>query len=297
MLISPNLELPSERTKKSVAVDITVLINNAGLGDWNYTWDLSVDRLQDMIDLNVRALAVLSVLFTQDNKDNDRAAHQRCFRRRIRPCSPGSGGLRRDEVLRDCTHGEEIQLQTSTRQVGKMKAKVLVPGPIDTEFTAISLVGAKFPAYGTDGVKFHTPDEIAEFAHQLYVSDHAVGLVDTTDMSFHLSDSYRSNHTAKRSGEGPLSTAQLQARPISTQCTTGRWSSVPDSPRMSTSASGVGPRRENATYGSDQVGRTTDGVHDYGQIDRLLLSRREPRSHPRRCPYGPSGARRARGPR
>ena len=59
----------AERAYEEVrGLDVTVLINNAGLGDWNYTWDLSVDRLQDMIDLNVRALAVLSVLFTNDNK-------------------------------------------------------------------------------------------------------------------------------------------------------------------------------------------------------------------------------------
>lgn len=177
----------AERAYEEVrGLDVAVLINNAGLGDWNYTWDLSVDRLRDMIDLNVRALAVLSVLFTQDNKDNDAQL--------INVASAAGYALFAGAVAYSATKffvtalTEGIQLDIGAAG-GKMKAKVLVPGPIDTEFTAISLSETKFPARGTDGVKFHTPDEIAEFAHQLYVSDRSVGLVDTTDMSFHLSDS------------------------------------------------------------------------------------------------------------
>lgn len=165
---------------------VTVLINNAGLGDWNYVWDVGVDRLHDMIDLNVRALTVLSVLFTQDHWDTDAQL--------INVASAAGYALFAGAVTYSATKffvtafTEGIQLDIAAAG-GTMKAKVLVPGPIDTEFTAISLSETKFPARGTDGVEFHTADEIAEFAHQLYVSDRSVGLVDTADMSFRLSDS------------------------------------------------------------------------------------------------------------
>ncbi len=59
---------------------------------------------------------------------------------------------------------------------------------IDTEFTAVSLSETKLPRRGTDSVTFHTPDDIARFAWQLYQSDETVGAVDTADMSFHLGD-------------------------------------------------------------------------------------------------------------
>jgi short-subunit dehydrogenase len=83
------------------------------------------------------------------------------------------------------TEGIEHDLQATG---GTMRAKLLVPGPIDTEFTAVSLSESKLPRRGTSKVTFHTPDEIADFAYQLYESDHVVGIVDTTDMSFHLGD-------------------------------------------------------------------------------------------------------------
>jgi short-subunit dehydrogenase len=53
---------------------VSVLVNNAGIGDWNDAWDVGIDRLHEMIDLNVRALAVLSVLFVKDNKNVDAQA-------------------------------------------------------------------------------------------------------------------------------------------------------------------------------------------------------------------------------
>ena len=165
------------------ALEVSVLINNAGIGDWNYAWDVGIDRLHSMIDLNVRALAVFSVLFAQDNKDNDAqlinvasAAGYALFV----GAAPYSATKFFVTAL---TEGIEHDLQATG---GTMRAKLLVPGPIDTEFTAVSLSESKFPRRGTSKVKFHKPDEIADFTYQLYESDRVVGIVDTTDMSFHL---------------------------------------------------------------------------------------------------------------
>ncbi len=72
--VCADLTLPraAERVYDEVRpLGVSVLVNNAGIGDWNYAWDVGVERLHEMIDLNVRALSVLSVLFVRDNKDRD----------------------------------------------------------------------------------------------------------------------------------------------------------------------------------------------------------------------------------
>lgn len=167
-------------------LDVSVLINNAALGDWNYTWDVGIERLHAMIDLNVRALSVLSVLFTKDHKDDNAqlinvasAAGYALF--------PGSVPYSATKYfVTALTEGIRLDLEA---QGGTLQAKVMVPGPIDTEFTAISLADTKMPQRGTGGVRFHTPDQIADFTYQLFESDSSVGMVDIADMSFHLRDS------------------------------------------------------------------------------------------------------------
>ncbi len=164
---------------------ISVLINNAGIGDWNMAWDVGVDRLHSMIDLNVRALAVLSVLFARDNRDADAqlinvasAAGYSLFVGAAPYCATKF-------FVTSFTEGIEHDLRAAG---ALMQAKLLVPGPIDTEFTEVSLAESKLPRRSTSKVEFHTADEIAEFAYRLYGSDHTVGTVDPADMSFTLGD-------------------------------------------------------------------------------------------------------------
>ena len=166
-------------------LDVDVLVNNAAIGDWNFAWDVGSDRLHEMIDLNVRALAVLSVMFVRDNKDRDAqlinvasAAGYSLFV----GSAPYSATKFFVTALTEGIHHDLLATGSA------MRAKLLVPGPIDTEFTAVSLSESKLPSRGTSDVKFHTPDEIAGFAYQLYESDRTVGMVDIADMSFHLGD-------------------------------------------------------------------------------------------------------------
>lgn len=176
---------------------VTVMINNAGLGDWNFGWDVGLDRLHAMIDLNVRALAELSVRFVRDHRDDDAqlinvasAAGYELFVGAV-PYSATKF------FVTAFTEGIEHDL----RAVGaRMRAKLLVPGPVDTEFTAVSMSASKLPRREASGVRFHTPDEIADFAHRLYESDRSVGVVDTADMSFRLRDTMHPLGRLPRSG-------------------------------------------------------------------------------------------------
>lgn len=164
---------------------LSVMVNNAGVGDWNLAWDIGVDRVHSMIDLNARAVAVLSVLFARDNKNSDA---------QLINVASGAGysvfvGAAVYSATKFFVTALTEGIERDLRATGQtMRAKLLVPGPIDTEFTAISLAESKLHVRGASDVAFHTPDQIADFAYSLYESDHPVGMVDMDDMSFHLGD-------------------------------------------------------------------------------------------------------------
>jgi short-subunit dehydrogenase len=168
---------------------IDVLINNAGLGDWNFVWDVDPKKFRAMIDLNATAVAMLSTLFARDHKDSAAClinvtslAGYSLF--------PGSVPYSATKFFATAfTEGLHIDL----RAVGSpMRAKVMTPGPIDTEFTAISLADTKLQGLDATAVQFHTAEQIADFTYQLFVSDAPVGIVDLKTMEFHLRETLHS---------------------------------------------------------------------------------------------------------
>ncbi|XOV87383.1 MAG: SDR family NAD(P)-dependent oxidoreductase [Pseudomonadota bacterium] len=171
--------------KSASEADVSVMINNAGLGDWNFVWDLSLDKLNSMIDLNSRALAVLSTLFVRDKRDTDA-----CL---INVTSLAGYAIFGAAVPYSATKFFATVftegLIHDLRRVGSpMKVKVMTPGPIDTEFTSISLAETRLPALDAGEIRFHTPEDIANFTYQLYESDQPIGLVNLTDMTFTVRD-------------------------------------------------------------------------------------------------------------
>ncbi len=162
-----------------------VMINNAGLGDWNFVWDVQPEKFQAMIDLNAVALATLSRRFALAMKETDAClinvtslAGYSLF--------PGSVPYSATKFFATAfTEGLYLDLQA----VGSpMRIKVMTPGPIDTEFTGISLKDTKLQGLDASTVRFHTPEQIADFTYQLYESDKPVGIVDLETMSFQLRD-------------------------------------------------------------------------------------------------------------
>ena len=164
---------------------IDVMINNAGLGDWNFVWDVDPVKFQAMINLNSIALATLSTLFAQRKKESDAClinvtslAGYSLF--------PGSVPYSATKFFATAfTEGLYLDAQA----VGSpLRVKVMTPGPIDTEFTAISLADTKLQGLDASNVQFHTPEQIADFTYQLFESDKPVGLVDLESMAFVLRD-------------------------------------------------------------------------------------------------------------
>lgn len=158
---------------------IDVLVNNAALGHWDYTWDTTPDTMRSMIALNVSAVAALTTAFSQCQ-----------FKKPARLMNVASGAgyaLFESAVPYSATKFFVTALTKGlsrelTSQNHPMRAQLLAPGPIATEFTANSLEGSKMTF-----AEFHTAEQVAEFAMQLFDSDAMVGAVQA-DMSFVLSD-------------------------------------------------------------------------------------------------------------
>lgn len=124
--------------------NIDILINNAGFGTFGLFLDADLDKELNMIDLNIKAVHVLTKLFLKDFKKRDsgyilNVASSAAFM---------SGPLlstyyaTKSYVMRLTTAlYEELRHDNSNVYVG-----VLCPGPVDTEFNSVA--GVKFALKG-----------------------------------------------------------------------------------------------------------------------------------------------------
>ncbi len=165
---------------------IEVLINNAAFGHWDYTWDTTPEMMRSMIAVNVTAVAVLTAAFSQ-------LKHQQAAR--LMNVASGAGyALFESSIPYSATKFFVTALteglaQELASQKQAMRAQLLAPGPIATEFMLNALDGSQMPTSEKDleGFQFHTAEEVAEFAMQLYDSEAMVGAVQP-DMTFLLSE-------------------------------------------------------------------------------------------------------------
>ena len=167
-------------------LDVDVLINNAAFGHWDYSWDTAPEMMRSMIAVNVSAVAVLSLAFSQIKHEQPA---------RLMNVASGAGyALFESSIPYSASKffvtalTEGIAQELSTQKL-PMRAQLLAPGPIATEFMVNAMEGSKMDAMsaeGMDKIQFHTPEQVAEFAMQLYDGDAVVGAVQS-DMSFLLS--------------------------------------------------------------------------------------------------------------
>lgn len=161
--------------------ELNVMINNAGYGNFNFVWDVDLPHMTKMMDLNVKTLSILSSLFVKDYKNRDAQL--------INVSSIGGYYTLATAAIYVATKFYVSAFTESLAQELKMnnlpmKAKVLAPGPVETEFvdvankTAVNEIDPSM--FGT----FHTAEQMADFTYQLYKSDDVVGIVNYPDMTF-----------------------------------------------------------------------------------------------------------------
>lgn len=158
-------------------------INNAGFGNYDSVGHQNLEKIVQMLHLNVEALTIFSSLFVRDFKDI--AGTQL-----INISSCGGYTIVPNAVtycaakfyVSAFTEGLAWELKTAH---AKMQVKVLAPAATKTEFGKVANDTVEYD-YDKHFDTYHTSAQMAAFLLELYNSDKVVGLVDREDFTFHL---------------------------------------------------------------------------------------------------------------
>ncbi|OXS56728.1 hypothetical protein B0G93_12020 [Bacillus sp. V-88] len=164
---------------------IQTLINNAGFGNFDSVSEQNLTKIQNMLNLNIEALTLLSSLFVRD--------YEHVAGTQLINVSSGGGYTIVADAVTYCatkfyvsafTEGLAQELASKGSQ---MKAKVLAPAATETEFAQRSF---DVPDFKYDGTvpQYHTAKEMAQFMLDLYDSDKVVGIVNGETYEFNLMD-------------------------------------------------------------------------------------------------------------
>ena len=166
-------------------LDIETWINNAGFGDRSTVAEQDLDKIHNMLSLNIEALTVLSTLYVRDYENIEGT-------QLINISSAGGYTMVGDNVTYCATKfyvsafteglAKELEFRSS-----KMRAKVLAPAATETEF-AINALDTKEFSYKEHMKKFHTANEMAKFLLDLYDNEKVVGIVNGLTYEYNLVD-------------------------------------------------------------------------------------------------------------
>lgn len=170
-------------------------INNAGFGNFASVGEQNLEKIENMLRLNIEALTILSTLYVRD--------YEQVEGTQLINISSGGGYTIVPGAITYCatkfyvsafTEGLAHELQT---RGAKLAAKVLAPAATETEF-ADQARGTKGFRYEGNVPKYHTATEMAAFLLDLYDSEKVVGIVDGATYEFHLSDPRFDNAANRR---------------------------------------------------------------------------------------------------
>jgi uncharacterized protein len=164
---------------------IETWINNAGFGDHDELGKLNLNKIEKMLDLNIKALTILSELYVKDYENVEGSML-------INTSSVVGYNIIPSLVTYSATKfyvsaftegmAQELKLKGS-----KLKAKILAPASTETEFVQRAYNISAFD-YKSSGTKFHTAKEMATFLIQLFDSEKVVGIVNKDTYEFELKD-------------------------------------------------------------------------------------------------------------
>jgi uncharacterized protein len=164
---------------------IETWINNAGFGNFASIANQNLNKIEEMLHLNIEALTILTSLFVRDYSTVEGT--------QLINVSSGGGYTIVADAITYCaskfyvsafTEGLAHELKA---QGAKMQAKVLAPAATETEFAKRSLDIEEFQYNGVVP-KYHTSKQMAGFMLDLYDSEKVVGIVDGYTYEFELRD-------------------------------------------------------------------------------------------------------------
>jgi short-subunit dehydrogenase len=165
--------------------DIETWINNAGFGNLATVGEQKLEKIQQMLHLNIEALTILTSFYVRDYSSKEGT--------QLINISSGGGYTVIATAVTYCaskfyvsafTEGLALELKAMG---SPMQAKVLAPAATETEFALRSRDIDQFE-YKDAVPKYHTAKEMAGFLLELYDSDKVVGIVDGRTYEFHLKD-------------------------------------------------------------------------------------------------------------
>lgn len=164
---------------------IETWINNAGFGDYRAVHDQDLSKMENMLGLNVAAVAILSTLYAHDYRDRDNT-------QLINISSVGGYTIVPTAVTYCATKffvsAFTEGLARELAETGaKLRAKVFAPAATKTNFGNVANDIADYDydkSFGT----YHTCAQTVDFLMRLYDSALPVGLVDRETFTFSLRD-------------------------------------------------------------------------------------------------------------
>ncbi|BDV03489.1 MAG: oxidoreductase [Candidatus Hepatoplasma scabrum] len=173
--------------------DLEVLINNAGFGDINKPWESDILKINKMLDLNIKTLTDLSLLFIKDNLNKETQI--------INVASTAgyfiwSNGIAYSSTKFYVSTFSEGIARFLKQEKAKLKVKILAPGPTKTEFFERAFKKTKLNEKDVSEAKkrtesrFKNADELAYFTYQLYQSDKVIGIVNPFTNKFKLKNKW-----------------------------------------------------------------------------------------------------------
>lgn len=160
-------------------------INNAGFGHYGSVSKQNLEKIENMLRLNITALTILSTLFVRD--------YQNVENTQLINVSSCGGYIIVPNAVAYCaakfyvsafTEGLARELQENG---AKLRAKVFAPAAAKTEFGKIANDMENYDYDKYFGV-YHTSAQAAAFLLELYDSDSAVGAVNRENFIFSLGE-------------------------------------------------------------------------------------------------------------
>ena len=162
---------------------IETWINNAGFGLYRTVNEQSLLTVQQLLQLNVEAVALLSTLYVQNYSQQASA--------QLINISSAGGYTMVPTAVTYCASKffvsaftENLALELQQAQA-PLQAKILAPAATQTEFGKVANDVSVYD-YETAFPRYHTSEEMATFLIQLWESDALVGSIDRETFQFTL---------------------------------------------------------------------------------------------------------------
>ena len=160
-------------------------INNAGFGNYDTVSNQDLNKIRQMLHVNVESLTTLSSLFVRDFKNTEGT--------QLINISSAGGYTIVPTAVTYCAAKFYVSAFTEglaweLKEHGcKMRAKVLAPAATKTEFGKIANDVPEYDYDRTFGT-YHTSAQVAEFLLKLYDSNKTVGIVNRENFMFELKE-------------------------------------------------------------------------------------------------------------